>query len=1436
MGLLTQTPAPGSHVVLYRGDRLEVKLQAGPAPEGQAYLRTNIGHARTRRREIVEHVEEDRPILARDWHDWPMRRVNGSQYALALPLLESGRFEAKAFLLPKPGDEPIWPAGGNVVIKVEPAEYCCSNCIYTAFVRQFRRTGGECPPREEPAQIEELERLGYAVIPHSGTFRDLIRQLDFIMGELHFRIVQLLPIFPTPTTYARMGRFGSPFAALDFKDVDPALAEFDRQTTPLDQFRELVDAIHERRGKLFLDIPVNHTGWASKLQVDHPEWFVRGKDRQFESPGAWGVTWEDLSKLDYRDKGLWRYMADVFRFWCREGVDGFRCDAGYMVPFPVWEYLVAKVRREFPDTVFLLEGLGGTQQSMEKLLDEANLDWAYSELFQNYDRGQVESHLSLCARLHAGRGLLVHFAETHDNNRLASRSPVYARMRTALSALCSYEGAYGITNGVEWFATEKIDVHGAPSMNWGSDENQVEHLRRLNALLEEHPGFHPGARLSFIQQGHENSLAIVRQHPAREAALLILANLDDRQPTRVAWRRADSPVGEGEFPDLLGGRRVTLKAAGELLEQTLAPGEVVCLGGKPSDLQLVDEAAGRAYPLARRAEDQRLRAKAMELFAHFRGLADCSGVDVDDLARQLRKDPLSFCAALAGRDQAPVAVWEWPRDERRTVMVPPGSCLLIRAAHRFAAELQAAGGLRRETSMKGDDGREFGLILPLSRREPPCRCVLSLIVYVPGDTRRVQAPVLYLPKGDRAQVQTSFTAAEVAGRRCYALCTNGRGGMAQVRGAWGEIQSQYDAILAGNLHPLYPVDRRIMFTRCRAWLVYQGYSCTLNRDCLDRFSIDEDGGATWRFRAPAGRGKLVGLSISLHLVPGCNAVRLDFQRQAAQSDSDLLPDAEAVRLILRPDIEDRVNHEKTKAYTGPEFAWPRAVKSQAAAFEFTPTGERTLSVAASPGVFQSEPEWIYMVAHPDEGERGLDNCSDLFSPGYFAAALKGGEAMTVQAELLGSGEGGPGPAATAAAGPGAAKPPQRQREERARRGPRDGIRLGEAMRRAMGQFVVRRGGHRTVIAGYPWFLDWGRDTLICSRGLIAAGLTDEAADILKQFAEFESHGTLPNMIRGGDASNRDTSDAPLWLFVACADLMQAAGSREFLSADCGGRTIREVLESIALSYMGGTPNGIRMDAESGLIFSPAHFTWMDTNHPAGTPRQGYPVEIQALWHAALRLLSVVTGEERWQAAAGRVRTSLERLYAHPERDFLSDCLHAGLGQAAGEAKADDALRPNQLLAITLGALTDRRACSRVLRACEELLVPGAIRSLADRPVVHPLAIWHNGRLLNDPAKPYWGNYRGDEDTRRKPAYHNGTAWTWLFPSFCEALYLTHGAAVRDTALSILGSSTEAINGGCVGQVPEILDGDTPHASRGCGAQAWGVTELYRVLAILQGNA
>ena len=205
----------------------------------------------------------------------------------------------------------------------------------------------------------------------------------------------------------------------------------------------------------------------------------------------------------------------------------------------------------------------------------------------------------------------------------------------------------------------------------------------------------------------------------------------------------------------------------------------------------------------------------------------------------------------------------------------------------------------------------------------------------------------------------------------------------------------------------------------------------------------------------------------------------------------------------------------------------------------------------------------------------------------------------------------------------------------------------------------------------------------------------------------------------------------------------------------------------------GTPNGIRMDADSALIWSPSHFTWMDTNYPAGTPREGYPVEIQVLWIRLLRLLEKISAsaeQKKWRDLADHATASFEKLFWLEDQGWFADVLLAGPRVIARDATASDALRSNCLFAVSLGLVTGERAKRCVAAAQKYLVVPGALRSLAPLPVSVPLPIYGNdGQLLNNPPEPYWPRYEGDEDTRRKPAYHNGTAWTWTFPTFCEAL-------------------------------------------------------------------
>ena len=255
------------------------------------------------------------------------------------------------------------------------------------------------------------------------------------------------------------------------------------------------------------------------------------------------------------------------------------------------------------------------------------------------------------------------------------------------------------------------------------------------------------------------------------------------------------------------------------------------------------------------------------------------------------------------------------------------------------------------------------------------------------------------------------------------------------------------------------------------------------------------------------------------------------------------------------------------------------------------------------------------------------------------------------------------------------------------------------------------------------------------------------------------------------------------------------------------------------------------DPETMLLYSPSHFTWMDTNFPAGSPRQGYPVEIQALWHNALTMLAYVDTSRKkyWQEKAKMVQAAILELYYNEESAFFSDCLHADGPFGAKNAIADDALRPNQLFLFTLDVIQDKKIVQKSVETCQELIVPGAIRSLANRKVKHRINIFYNENLLNDPYYPYAGKYTGDEDTKRKPAYHNGTAWTWQFPVFCEAWAKAFGKNSYPTCLAYLGSIINLMRKRAAGYIPEILDGDFPHTPGGCDAQAWGSSEAARVI-------
>ena len=613
-----------------------------------------------------------------------------------------------------------------------------------------------------------------------------------------------------------------------------------------------------------------------------------------------------------------------------------------------------------------------------------------------------------------------------------------------------------------------------------------------------------------------------------------------------------------------------------------------------------------------------------------------------------------------------------------------------------------------------------------------------------------------------------------------------------------------------------------MVSRFRVQVGFRDYSVEPNHDCQTSFTASYDNRLRWEFAVPSDMGQTVRLAVLYSMEKGKrNRCYLQITRtDTTDNERHELANIEPVTLRVRPEIDCRTNHDTTKAYQWAENAYPAAVKeTDGHGFAFLPNNGFGLRMW-SDSAFKKKPEWNYKQVFPEDADRGLDAMSDEFSPGEFRCELRGGDSFSLGVEAAANSE-----LATAC-------PPLK--EITADDMPTD-LPLAEALRQGMDAFLAFRDSNRTVIAGFPWFLDWGRDTLICLRGYIAAGRLEESRDIIRQFASFEKNGTIPNMIRGGDASDRATSDAPLWLFVAVGDFIKNSPTgKDILSMDCGGRPLLAILESIAEHLVAGAENGVRMDKASGLLYSPSHYTWMDTNYPAGTPRQGYPIEIQALWIYALTLLKDIGKKKEFDGWLEKARNSLSKLYHRGDGKGLSDCLHADSHQiGAQEATADDAVRPNQLLALTLTDVFDHTTTAMdILADCARLLVPAAIRSLASADVTTPIPIMFDGKLLNNPFHPYWSQYTGDEDTRRKPAYHNGTAWGWQMPLYCEALLKVYGTEALPAARAIWGSAADVMERRCIGQLPEICDGDAPHTPRGCPAQAWSICEFYRIHTLL----
>lgn len=1382
---VVMTPAPGSLHAAHVGERLRVRVDAPKAFE--VFLRTDL---RVRTQE-VEDPSAPSWIKSAPWRDIPLKKSPDGSWSIDLPLVAVGWFRFKTYAIDEQGLQ-FWPHGSDAALSVHPASCADANAIYCAFVRMFGATKHLASSRNEllEDQAKAFDKHGWTVIPPSGNLRDLTKEVPHILGTLGFKILHLLPIHPTPTTHARYGRFGSPYAATDFFSIDPALIEHDKKTTSFDQFSELVNAVHQHGGRLFLDMAANHTGWDSKILNTHPEWF-RQKHGSFQSPGAWGTTWEDLVEFDHRTPALWDHLSEVFRFWCQQGVDGFRCDAGYMLPPQAWQRIVRQVRKDFPDTVFLLEGLGGAWSATEALLGTGGMQSAYSELFQNYSGDEVRSYLAHAQAASGRSGLLINYAETHDNTRLAARGRRWTLLRTRLCSLTSQRAGWGITAGVEWLADEKVVVHGSSGMRWGAQENLVREIRRINDLLLEHPCFGPDSILKEVPQ--PSSHVYMLERSIGKQSVLVVANLgNEPQELRLEGlhQRLDC--------DLLGQATEGMPL--------IPPQTVWCLGNAPWS----PEGHG-----TRQRRQKMQAAWAWRQLAHVLPLESLSFVPDERLANLVEQDPEAFVAALPRIDvelaarnlseaiDAALAKSAWPQvvswrpeDVRKITVVPDSHRLLIRHDRPFRCRMDHGGHSEWLEGVPGGGGW-IACIAPKTQGKG----ILELRSHHTSGAV-IKAQILFA--GPEETPGNEKKASNV-------LITNGRGAYCRMAVDFGAISSKYDAVLAANPHPTVPCDRHILVKRIRAWVQVRGFSLPLCRESLEQFG-QEDGTAIWRFRAGAGGGRSIGISCCVSMPQGRNSVILNWR----SGDGKLKP-----RLILRVDMEDRGFHTETSLDDGLLASFRSRLSSDHNGFTFQ-SSIGPCAVHLTGGKFHPGEESLKGIVHPLEQTRGMKGSGDAWSPGWFSAELgeSGPVELTIDAESVAQ------DVCQFWDLPDNAVCVRRT--------------LPSILHSGVDAFLVRRGDGISVIAGYPWFLDWGRDTLIAGRGLIADGRFAEVASILSVFGAFEEGGTLPNMINGTDASNRDSVDAPLWYGILASEYAAATNiDVSVLRTQGSGRSVLSVLVSIANGYLAGTPNGIRVDGQSGLVWSPPHFTWMDTNFPACTPRSGYPIEIQALWIRLLELLAARKDVERasdYAQVAQLARTSLDTLFWRTNQDWPADCLVAPSGTPAAQATFDDAFRSNAVLAVALGAMSQNRARRIMLAAKQHLVVPAGLRSLAPLPIATPLIVKDAaGRQIFDPHRPYQGRYEGDEDSSRKPAYHNGTAWCWTFPHFAEGLLRAWPGdpTALAAARSYLGTLRFMIDENCIGQLPEILDGDAPHTERGCDAQAWSITEALRVSKLLE---
>ncbi|HXY32962.1 MAG TPA: amylo-alpha-1,6-glucosidase [Planctomycetaceae bacterium] len=528
----------------------------------------------------------------------------------------------------------------------------------------------------------------------------------------------------------------------------------------------------------------------------------------------------------------------------------------------------------------------------------------------------------------------------------------------------------------------------------------------------------------------------------------------------------------------------------------------------------------------------------------------------------------------------------------------------------------------------------------------------------------------------------------------------------------------------------------------------------------------------------------------------------------------------APKLIVRPFLSGRDYHGSHHENRAFRFD----AQPQALGVTFKPYEALPGITALASGTYLAEPGWYRNFLYTREQERGLDCVEDLAAPGSFSIDPRLPGVLIFAAEKHAATLTRLGNSAAEIARSLAAS-------ERKRRAA-----LGSRLARSADAYLVRRdcdtapsaapngeraGGGRTIVAGYPWFTDWGRDTFISVRGLcIAAGRMQEAAEILSAWAGTISEGMLPNRFPDqAGAAEYNSVDASLWYIVAVGDFLKRSRTAGPPAPAAVVQKLRAAVQAILSGYSRGTRYGIRCD-DDGLLQAGVpgeQLTWMDARigDRVITPRIGKPVEVEALWLSALKIGGQF--DPQWNGAFARGLESFRTRFWNESLGGLYDVID--VDHRFG--RVDDAVRPNQIFAVggLPETLLDAPRARRVVDLIEKRLwTPLGLRTL-------------------DPSDPAYSPHYVGGPKARDAAYHQGTVWPWLAGPFIEAWVRVRGDGpeVRAQARKrFLEPLLERLDVAGLGHLPEIADGDPPHTPRGCPFQAWSLGELIRAQALLLG--